>query len=58
MEPNVDRGSLIQKYANFFKMKKLEIDKDVLAETSNLQLLSTLRQLLKLTVLTFFNLAS
>ncbi len=45
MEPNVDRGSLIQKYANFFKMKKLDIDKDVLAETSNLQLLSTLAML-------------
>ena len=29
----------------FFKMKKLEIDKDVLAETSNLQLLSTLAML-------------
>ena len=42
MEPNVDRGNLIQKYTNFFKMKKLDIDKDVLAETSNLQLLSTL----------------
>ena len=42
MEPMIDRNSLIQKYANFFKMKKLEIDKEVLAETSNLQLLSTL----------------
>ena len=45
MEPNVDRGELIQKYTNFFKMKKLDIDKDVLAETSNLQLLSTLAML-------------
>ncbi|MDC3146364.1 LON peptidase substrate-binding domain-containing protein [Alphaproteobacteria bacterium] len=45
MEPNVDRGNLIQKYTNFFKMKKLDIDKDVLAETSNLQLLSTLAML-------------
>ena len=45
MEPNVDRSSLIQKYANFFKMKKLDIDKEVLAETSNLQLLSTLAML-------------
>ena len=44
-EPNVDRGELIQKYTNFFKMKKLDIDKDVLAETSNLQLLSTLAML-------------
>ena len=45
MEPNVDRNSLIQKYTNFFKMKKLDIDKEVLAETSNLQLLSTLAML-------------
>tara|TARA_B100001057_G_scaffold480701_1_gene553828 strand:- start:1556 stop:2212 length:657 start_codon:yes stop_codon:yes gene_type:complete len=45
MEPMIDRSSLIQKYANFFKMKKLEIDNEVLAETSNLQLLSTLAML-------------
>ena len=45
MEPMIDRNSLIQKYANFFKMKKLEIDKEILAETSNLQLLSTLAML-------------
>ena len=45
MEPMIDRNSLIQKYANFFKMKKLEIDKEVLAEPSNLQLLSTLAML-------------
>ncbi len=45
MEPNIDRITLIQKYTNFFKMKKLDIDKDVLAETSNLQLLSTLAML-------------
>tara|TARA_B100001057_G_scaffold379252_1_gene384726 strand:+ start:1025 stop:1684 length:660 start_codon:yes stop_codon:yes gene_type:complete len=45
MEPDVDRTSLINKYTNFFKMKKLDIDKDVLAETSNLQLLSTLAML-------------
>ncbi len=45
MEPNIDRTSLIQKYTNFFKMKKLDIDKDVLSETSNLQLLSTLAML-------------
>ena len=45
MEPMIDRNSLIQKYANFFKMKKLEIDKEVLSETSNLQLLSTLAML-------------
>ena len=31
MEPNVDRTELIQKYTNFFKMKKLDIDKDVLS---------------------------
>ncbi len=45
MEPNVDRNGLIQKYTNFFKIKKLDIDKNVLAETSNLQLLSTLAML-------------
>lgn len=45
MEPNINRADLIQKYSNFFKMKKLEIDKDVLSETSNLQLLSTLAML-------------
>ena len=42
MEPQIDRSSLIQKYENFFKIKKLEIDKNVLVDTSNLQLLSTL----------------
>ena len=45
IEPNFDRSNLIQKYTNFFKMKKLDIDKDVLSETSNLQLLSTLAML-------------
>ena len=45
MEPNIDRNSLIKKYSNFFKMKKLEIDQSVLSETSNLQLLSTLAML-------------
>ncbi len=45
MEPRIDRENLIQKYTNFFKMKKLDIDKDVLSETSNLQLLSTLAML-------------
>ena len=45
MEPHIDRATLIQKYSNFFKMKKLEIDKEVLSETSNLQLLSTLAML-------------
>ena len=41
----MDRNALIQKYTNFFKMKKLDIDKEVLSETSNLQLLSTLAML-------------
>ena len=45
MEPKIDRKNLIQKYSNFFKMKKLDIDREVLAETSNLQLLSTLAML-------------
>jgi len=45
IEPHIDRATLIQKYSNFFKMKKLEIDKEVLSETSNLQLLSTLAML-------------
>ena len=45
IDPMVDRQNLIQKYTNFFKMKKLEIDKGVLADTSNLQLLSTLAML-------------
>ena len=45
IEPHIDRATLIQKYSNFFKMKKLEIDREVLSETSNLQLLSTLAML-------------
>ena len=45
IEPHIDRATLIQKYSNFFKIKKLEIDKEVLSETSNLQLLSTLAML-------------
>ncbi len=45
IEPSLDRNGLIQKYTNFFKMKKLDIDKEVLSETSNLQLLSTLAML-------------
>jgi Lon protease-like protein len=44
-EPNLDRNQLIKKYANFFKIKKLDIDREVLSETSNLQLLSTLAML-------------
>ena len=45
IEPHIDRDTLIQKYSNFFKIKKLEIDQAVLSETSNLQLLSTLAML-------------
>jgi len=45
IEPQIDRDTLINKYENFFKMKKLEIDKNVLSDTSNLQLLSTLAML-------------
>jgi len=45
VEPHIDRNSLIQKYSNYFKMKKLEIDKEVLSETSNQQILSTLTML-------------
>ena len=45
IEPQIDRDALITKYENFFKMKKLEIDKNVLSDTSNLQLLSTLAML-------------
>src|SRR6056300_294735 len=33
MEPQIDRSALITKYENFFKMIKLEIDKQVLADT-------------------------
>ena len=45
LEPQIDRSNLIEKYSNFFKIKKLEIDKGILSETSNLQLLSTLAML-------------
>jgi Lon protease-like protein len=45
MEPIIDRNNLILKYENFFRMKKLEIDKNLLSETSNQQLLSTLAML-------------
>ena len=44
-EPQIDRKELIQKYSNFFKMKNLEINQELLTETSNLQLLSTLAML-------------
>ncbi|MDA8669270.1 LON peptidase substrate-binding domain-containing protein, partial [Alphaproteobacteria bacterium] len=45
IEPMLDRKILIQKYTNFFKIKKLAIDQQILSETSNLQLLSTLAML-------------
>ena len=45
IEPMLDRNTLIQKYTNFFKIKKLAIDHEILGETSNLQLLSTLAML-------------
>ena len=45
IEPMLERGILIQKYTNFFKIKKLAIDQEILSETSNLQLLSTLAML-------------
>ena len=45
IEPMLDRKILIKKYTNFFKIKKLAIDQQILAETSNLQLLSTLAML-------------
>jgi len=45
IEPMLDRKILIQKYTNFFKIKKLAIDQEILSETSNLQLLSTLAML-------------
>ena len=45
MEPNINRNNLIKKYTDFFKIKKLDIDQNVLSETSNLQLLSTLAML-------------
>lgn len=45
MEPQINRSMLINKYENFFKMKRLEIDKNVLSDTSSLQLLSTLAML-------------
>ena len=45
IEPMLDRSTLIKKYTNFFKLKKLAIDQEILGETSNLQLLSTLAML-------------
>ena len=45
IEPMLDRDILIQKYTNFFKIKKLAIDQKILSETPNSQLLSTLAML-------------
>lgn len=45
IEPAIDREALIKKYADFFKIKKYELDFNILEETSNLQLLSTLTML-------------
>ena len=41
----IDRDSLIKKFANFFKIKKYDLDLNIIEETSNLQLLSTLTML-------------
>jgi len=45
VEPMIDRDSLIKKFANFFKIKKYDLDLNIIKETSNLQLLSTLTML-------------
>ena len=42
IEPMLDREKLIKKYTNFFKMKKYDLDLNILEETSSLQLLTTL----------------
>ena len=42
LSPEIDRNELIQKYINFFELKKLDLDYNTLTETSNIQLLSTL----------------
>ena len=42
VEPMINREELIKKYVNFFKMKKYELDFNILEETSNLQLITTL----------------
>ena len=43
-EPQIDRNNLIKNILTFLN-EKLEIDKNLLSETSNLQLLSTLAML-------------
>ena len=45
VEPMINRDSLIKKFANFFKIKKYDLDLNIIEETSNLQLLSTLTML-------------
>ena len=45
VEPMIDRNSLIKKFAKFFKIKKYDLDLNIIEETSNLQLLSTLTML-------------
>ena len=45
VEPMIDRESLIKKFAQFFKIKKYDLDLNIIEETSNLQLLSTLTML-------------
>ena len=41
----IDREGLIKKFAQFFKIKKYDLDLNIIEETSNLQLLSTLTML-------------
>jgi Lon protease-like protein len=45
VEPMIDREGLIKKFAQFFKIKKYDLDLNIIEETSNLQLLSTLTML-------------
>jgi len=45
VEPMIDREGLIKKFAQFFKIKKYNLDLNIIEETSNLQLLSTLTML-------------
>ena len=45
VEPMIDREGLIKKFAQFFKIKKYDLDLNIIDETSNLQLLSTLTML-------------
>jgi Lon protease-like protein len=45
VEPMIDREGLIKKFEQFFKIKKYDLDLNIIEETSNLQLLSTLTML-------------